>query len=56
VTGEGHHVDVHFIYVQLDLTQRLRGISVEECFVLAAKCSYLFQWLDDADLIVYRHN
>ena len=56
MTGDAHHVDVHRLDIERDLTGSLRRVGMEEHLLLAADLADLGQWLDDADLVVHRHD
>ena len=56
VAGDAHQVDPHRLDVERDLADRLRRVGVEERLVLAAQPADLGERLDDADLVVHRHD
>ena len=56
VAGDAHQVDVHRLDVERDLAGGLRRVGVEEGLLLAADLADLGERLDDADLVVHRHD
>src|SRR5476651_2236413 len=56
VAGDAHQVDVHRLDIDRDLADGLGGIGMEESLLLAADLADLGQRLDDANLVVHRHD
>jgi len=57
VTGDTHQVDVHLIDIKGDLPHRLSGIGMKVYpAVLAYDGTDLLDWLDDASLVIHRHD
>ncbi len=56
VAGDAHQVDVHRLDVERDLAGGLGRVGVEEGLLLAADLADLGERLDDADLVVHRHD
>ena len=56
VARDAHQVDVHRLDVERDLAGGLGRVGVEEGLLLAADLADLGQRLDDADLVVHRHD
>ena len=56
VAGDAHQVDLHRLDVERDLAGGLGRVGVEEGLLLAADLADLGERLDDADLVVHRHD
>eukprot|EP00166_Cyanidium_caldarium_P004146 ctg_428.g299 len=56
VAADGQQVDVHLLHIDRYLAHRLRGVTVEEHFALAAHAPDLLYRLNGADLVVHHHH